>query len=87
MPASTVPESTALLPLPRRRRRATCVRLVRVFRRGWPLILVAWLAQAPLPLGRFLPEPWPAVTARGARALLLPDREVPLAAYDRTRQQ
>ena len=30
-------------------------------RRGWTLILVAWLDQAPLPLGRFVPAPWPAV--------------------------
>src|SRR5262245_21245486 len=80
IPASTVPEVTALIPIPRRRRRATRLRLVRVFRRGWTLILGALLAQAPLPLGRFLPEPWPAVTARRALAPLLPDLGVPLAA-------
>jgi hypothetical protein len=80
IPARTVPEVTALIPLPRRRRRATCLRLVSVFRRGWTLILVALLEQAPLPRGRFIPEPWPAGTARRERALLLPDLEVPLAA-------
>jgi hypothetical protein len=80
IPASTGPHVTALIPMPRRRRRATCRRLVRVFRRGWTLILVALLEQAPLPLGRFIPEPWPAGTARRKRIPLLPDLEVPLAA-------
>jgi Transposase DDE domain len=80
IPASTVPEITALIPLPLRLRCATCLRLVSVFRRGWTLILVALLEQAPLPMGRFMPEPWPAVTARGDLAPLLPDLEMPLAA-------
>lgn len=61
IPASTVPDVTALVPTPPRTRRATRLRRVRVFRRGWHLILVALLDQAPLPLGRFIPEPWPAV--------------------------
>jgi hypothetical protein len=61
IPASTVLDGTALVPQPARTRRATRLRLVSVCRRGWPLILVALLDQAPLPLGRFLPEPWPAV--------------------------
>jgi hypothetical protein len=61
IPASTVLAVTALVPQPARTRRATRLRLVRVLRRGWPLILVAWLDQAPLSLGRFVPEPWPAV--------------------------
>jgi hypothetical protein len=61
IPASTVLDVTALVPEQPRTRRATCLRLVRVFRRGWNLILVAWLDQAALPLGRFVPEPWPAV--------------------------
>jgi hypothetical protein len=80
IPASTVPEVTALLPMRLRLRRATCLRLVSVFRRGWTIILVALLDQAPLPIGRFIPEPWPAVTARKKLAPLLPDMEVPLAA-------
>ena len=61
IPASTVPDVTALVPEPPRTRRATRLRLVSVFRRGWNLILVALLDHAPLPLGRFVPEPWPAV--------------------------
>ena len=61
IPASTVPDVTAWVPTPPRTRRATRLRLVSVFRRGWTLILVALLNQAPLPLGRFVPEPWPAV--------------------------
>jgi hypothetical protein len=61
VPASTVPDVTALLPRQRRTRRATRLRLVRVLRRGWTLILVALRDQAPLPLGRFVPKPWPAL--------------------------
>ena len=80
IPASTVPDVTALVPQPPRMRRATRLRLVRVFRRGWNLILVALLAQALLPVGRFVPEPWPAVTALEEQVPLLPSREVPLAA-------
>lgn len=59
--ASTVLDVTALVPQPTRTRHATRLRLVSVFRRGWTLILVALLDQAPLPLGRFVPEPWPTV--------------------------
>jgi hypothetical protein len=80
IPASTVPQVTDLIPILLRRRRATCLRLVSVFRRGWTIILVALLDQAPLPMGRFLPEPWPAVMARRERAPLLPDLGMPLAA-------
>jgi hypothetical protein len=61
IPASTVLDVTALVPQPVRTRRATRLRLVSVFRRGWTLILVALLDHAPLPLGRFVPEPWPTV--------------------------
>src|SRR5712671_4637321 len=80
IPASTVPDVTALIPTPPRMRRATRLRLMSVFRRGWNLILVALLEQAPLPMGRFVPEPWPAVMALEEQALLLPNLEVPLAA-------
>lgn len=80
IPASTVPEVTGLVPTPPRMRRATRLRLVSVFRRGWTLILVALLDQAPLPIGRFMPEPWPAVAAREEQAQSLPGLEIPLAA-------
>jgi len=51
-----------LFPPRGRRRHATRLRLVGVFRRGWTLLLVALLRQAPLPLpAAFLPEPWPAL--------------------------
>src|SRR6266403_3740648 len=80
IPASTVPDVTALIPTPPRMRRATRLRLMSVFRRGWNLILVALLEQAPLPMGRFVPEPWPAVMALEEQALLLPNLAVPLAA-------
>ena len=80
IPASTVPDVTTLLPTPPRRRRATRVRLVSVFRRGWNRILVALLEQAPLLMRRFVPEPWPAVIVLEEQAPLPPSLEVPLAA-------
>jgi hypothetical protein len=80
IPASTVPDMIALVPTPRRMRRATRVRLVSVFRQGWIRILVALLNQAPLPIGRFIPEPWPAVPVPEQEELLLPDLEMPQAA-------
>ena len=61
IPASTVPAVTALAPTSSRTRRATRLRLVRVCRRGWHRSLGALLDHAPLPLGRFVPDPWPAV--------------------------
>jgi hypothetical protein len=61
IPASTVLDVTALVSQPPRTLEATRLRLVSVFRRGWTLILVALLDQASLPMGRFVPEPWPAV--------------------------
>ena len=61
IPASTGLDVTPLVPQQAQTRRATRVRLVRVCRRSWNLILVALLDQAPLPLGRFVPAPWPAV--------------------------
>jgi hypothetical protein len=60
----TIPKGT-LLPLPTdgvlvaRPRQATQLRLVSVFRQGWMTILVALFNQRCLPLGRFVPEPWP----------------------------
>jgi DDE family transposase len=60
----TIPAGT-LLELPAtggpgsRPRRATQLRLVSVFRQGWMTILVALLNHHRLPLGRFVPEPWP----------------------------
>jgi Transposase DDE domain len=47
------------LPTTRRSRRATRLRLVGVFRRGWILILSAYFRLAPLPFAPFIPEPWP----------------------------
>jgi hypothetical protein len=76
----TIPESTLLdvqapLTARRRQRRATRLRLVSIFRRGWITILVALLQQAPLPVGAFLPEPWPKVPALEA-SRVVPDLEV-----------
>jgi Transposase DDE domain len=61
IPASTLLDVSDALAGQRRQRRATRLRLVSIFRRGWITILVALLEQAPLPLGVFLPEPWPRV--------------------------
>ena len=80
IPASTVPEVTALLPRPLRLRRATRLRLVSVFRRGWNLILVALLDHAPLPMGRFVPEPWSAVSVPEEEPPSLPVLALPQAA-------
>jgi hypothetical protein len=64
MAEETLPVSTLLpLPtagrLPSRPRRATPLRVVSVFRQGWIPMLVALLNHRRLPLGRFVPEPWP----------------------------
>jgi hypothetical protein len=70
IPESTLPEVGAALAEQRRQRRATRLRLVSIFRRGWILIVVALLQQAPLPLGDFLPEPWPAVPASDRHGII-----------------
>jgi hypothetical protein len=80
MAEETVPVGT-LLPLPAhslpvaRPRRATQLRLVSVFRQGGIAILVALLNHRRLPLGRFVPEPWPSIaqknTLRETSAMLL----------------
>jgi hypothetical protein len=80
IPASTVLDGTALVPQPARIRRATRLRLVSVFRRGWPLILVALLDQTPLPMGRCVPEPWPAVPIPEEETASLPGLVLPQAA-------
>jgi hypothetical protein len=80
IPASTVPDVTALVPTQPRRRRATRLRLVSVFRRGWNLILVALLDQAPLPMGRIVPEPWPAVPVPEEATPAWPGLAMPQAA-------
>jgi hypothetical protein len=61
IPEGTLPDVSALCPGYRRPRRATRWRLVSVFRRGWLTLLGALLRHDPLPEGRFLPEPWPAI--------------------------
>lgn len=59
LPASTLlPLADCDGPTPRSRR-ATQLRLVSVFHRGWITILVALLNYRRLPQGRFVPDPWP----------------------------
>jgi hypothetical protein len=78
----TIPAST-LLPLAAddvpavHARRATQLRLVSVFRRGWTPILTALLNQRCLPRGRFKPEPWPSTAHEHTLRGLI---ELPLAA-------
>ena len=70
--AATVPDLATLLPPPPRSRRATHLRLVSVFRRGWNLILAALLNQTPLPHGRLIPEPWPTRPPRDQQRTIPP---------------
>jgi hypothetical protein len=65
IPESTLHDVAPALTSRRRQRRATRLRLVSIFRRGWIIIVVALLNQVPLPLGTFLPEPWPTVPGHG----------------------
>jgi len=80
IPVSTVPDVTTLVPGQPRTRRATRLRLVSIFRRGWNVILVALLDQVSLPLGRFIPEPWPTVQVPEEASPSLPDLVLPQAA-------
>ena len=78
IPESTLPEVPALVPAYRQARRATRWRLVSIFRRGWLMLVAALLRHEPLPEGRFVPEPWPAILRRNAEvcpeeALALPE--------------
>jgi hypothetical protein len=61
IPASPVRDVTVWCPERPRTRRATRLRLVSVLRQGWGRLRVALLRQEPLPQGRLVPEPWPAV--------------------------
>jgi hypothetical protein len=70
IPASTLLDVSDALAGQRRQRRATRLRLVSIFRRGWVTILVALLEQARLPLGGFRPEPWPRVPGLVARRVV-----------------
>jgi hypothetical protein len=75
IPESTLLDVTAAVSHQRRQRRATRLRLVSIFRRGWMIILVGLLNQAPLPLGVFLPELWPPIPALDA-SRVVPNPEV-----------
>ena len=58
---AAVPEpALGSVTAPARRRRATRLRLVGVFRQGWTRILAALLDGRLLPVARFWPAPWPA---------------------------
>jgi hypothetical protein len=78
IPPSTFLDLTEALGRARRQRRATRLRLVSVFRRGWIAILVALFNQRRLPTGRFVPQPWPSAEDRETK--LGVKHDVPLAA-------
>jgi hypothetical protein len=78
IPVGTLPPLPAQCWPSHRPRRATGLRLVSVFRRGWVLILAALLNQPRLPLGRFVPEPWPSATMENPQRTVI--HEVSLAA-------
>ena len=71
IPEGTLLDVSAALACQRWQHRATRLRLVSIFRRGWVLILVALLNQAPLPLGAFFPEPWPTRQTMDGRVIVL----------------
>jgi hypothetical protein len=75
---STFLDLTATLEQARRQRRATQLRLVSVFRQGWKVILVALLHGRRLPVGHFVPEPWPSAEEKERNLPGIP--ELPLAA-------
>ena len=77
IPIGTLPALPATLPLPRQRQ-APRRRLVSVFRQGWQSILVALLHPRPLPIGRFVPAPWPNTEMRETNLRVI--HELPLAA-------
>jgi hypothetical protein len=70
IPDRTLLDVSTALGMHRRQRRATRLRWVSAFRRGWTLMLVALLNHEPLPLGMFLPEPWPMVTLIAATSIV-----------------
>jgi hypothetical protein len=78
IPPSTLPTLTTVLSSPRRSRQATRLRLVSVFRQGWIAIMVALLNRRRLPIGRFVPEPWP--SAESSAGKWGAEQDVPLAA-------
>lgn len=62
IPESTLPDVTDTLVTHQRQRKATRLRLVSAFRRGWVRILVALLNGQLLSPGVFAPDPWPTPT-------------------------
>lgn len=81
IPMSTLLDGTEALASQRRQRRATRLRVVSIFRRGWITILVALLHGDPLPLGACIPEPWPRVPTLEADELMCaPEESVHVAA-------
>src|SRR3989442_12673724 len=66
IPESTVPDITGVVPRTPRTRRATRLRLRRVFRPRWGPFPVGFVEPAPLPIGGLLPGTLPAEPLRDA---------------------
>jgi hypothetical protein len=58
-PTDSILTASVSAPALPHRRRATCLRLKSVFRRGWCRVMAALLRHDPLPAGRLIPEIWP----------------------------
>jgi hypothetical protein len=69
-PESAV-DPLAVWPTQTRQRRATRLRPVAIFHQGLIRLVLAMIEHAPLPFGRFIPEPWP--TAPTLTITVLPD--------------
>jgi hypothetical protein len=59
MPASSFDALSENHVARRRSQKTSCVRLLSCFHRGIMIIITSLIAQRQLPLGRFIPEPWP----------------------------
>lgn len=78
---ATEPESAfdtlvTALPSQTHQRRATRLRQVAIFHQGLIRLVLAMLDHAPLPFGRFVPEPWPSAPPL-ATAFTLPPHDTP----------
>lgn len=77
VPESTLLDVSAALPDPAADNRggpppSRSRRRVSLFRRGWVCWLVTLINGDPLPLGRFIPEPWPRSPTRSSGQLAPP---------------
>jgi len=58
IPDSTIPDVRDYFPQPSRKRKATMIRLVSIFRVGLGIMFSCLYHHESLPFGRFIPEHW-----------------------------